>query len=146
MSERAEPGPVDVWVDLAGRDVAAGTLWTHRRRSAESATFAYRPEYLRLPEAYALDPALPLRTGSQQTRVGQALFGAFQDCSPDRWGRTLLERREVALAHEQGRTPRALADVDHLLGVRDDLRQGALRLRRGRGGPSWPRRRPACPP
>ncbi len=122
-----------MWVCIGGQDVAAGTLCTHRRRGAESATFAYSVEYLARPGSYALDPGLPLTAGSHQTPVGRALFGAFSDGSPDRWGRTLVKRREAALAREQGREKRSLGEIDYLLGVRDDLRQGALRFRHDDG-------------
>ena len=50
-----------------------------------------------------------------------------------RWGRSLIRRREVAQARDEGREPRSLGEVDYLLGVRDDLRQGALRFRRSDG-------------
>jgi serine/threonine-protein kinase HipA len=76
---------------------------------------------------------LPLTSGARQTRAGQALFGALTDCAPDRWGRTLIARREAALARGERRTARALGELDYLLGVRDDLRQGALRFRFGQG-------------
>lgn len=66
--------------------------------------------------------------GTHHSRVGQPLFGAITDCAPDRWGRTLVLRREAALARAEGRTARSLAESDFLLGVRDDLRQGALRF------------------
>jgi serine/threonine-protein kinase HipA len=62
------------------------------------------------------------------------MFGALSDCAPDRWGRTLLARREAALARAGGRATRSLGEIDYVLGVRDDLRQGALRLR-VEGGP-----------
>ncbi len=61
------------------------------------------------------------------------MFGAFADSAPDRWGRTLVQRREAAVARAEGREPRSLGEVDYLLGVRDDLRQGALRFRRDDG-------------
>src|ERR1700729_859818 len=80
---------------------------------------------LGVPYAYAPAPSLPLVTGSLQTPVGRALFGAFSDCAPDRWGRALLARREAARAKEAGTAPRSLSEADVLLGVRDDLRQGA---------------------
>lgn len=48
-------------------------------------------------------------------------------------GRTLITRREAAQARAEGREPRSLGEVDYLLGVRDDLRQGALRFRHGAG-------------
>ena len=56
------------------------------------------------------------------------------DCAPDRWG-TLLARREAAWAKDAGMAPRSLSEADVLLGVRDDLRQGALRFRLSEDGP-----------
>jgi serine/threonine-protein kinase HipA len=124
---------VQVHVRIAGEDVLAGSLFSHRRRGTESATFSYASGYLANSRAYALDPGLPLRAGPVQTRVGSPLFGAFTDCAPDRWGRTLVNRQEVALARNEGRSARSLGAVDYLLGVRDDLRQGALRFRSPEG-------------
>ncbi|MEM8898740.1 MAG: HipA domain-containing protein [Bacteroidota bacterium] len=48
---------------------------------------------------------------------------------PDRWGRTLLQRRANLLARERGVTPQALYDIDFLLGVQDESRMGALRFK-----------------
>jgi serine/threonine-protein kinase HipA len=101
----------------------------------ESASFIYSDGYLADPDAYSLDPSLPLVTGLLQTPVGRALFGAFSDCAPDRWGRTLLARREAARAKEAKTAPRSLSEADVLLDVRDDLRQGALRFRLSEEGP-----------
>jgi serine/threonine-protein kinase HipA len=119
---------VDVLVRLAGEDALAGRLWSHRRRGAESATFAYASDYLQRPGAYALDPALPLVEGQQQTPDGRPMFGAFTDCAPDRWGRRLIVRAEQRRSRRGG-GDRGFGEVDFLLGVRDDLRQGALRFR-----------------
>ncbi len=120
---------VDVAVEIGGEDVLAGRLWSHRRAASESATFAYATDYLARPGAYALDPALPLVSGQQQTPQGRALFGAFGDCSPDRWGRRLIDRAEEHRVEREGGTGRSRGEIDYLLGVRDDLRQGALRFR-----------------
>jgi serine/threonine-protein kinase HipA len=125
----AESGHVEVFVQLAGKDVTAGDLWMHRAGRSESATFAYRTGYLSLPDAYELDPELPLQTGQFQTPVGRALFGAFSDTAPDRWGRRLIQRAEAVAAREEQRTARTFAERDYLLGARDDMRQGALRYR-----------------
>jgi serine/threonine-protein kinase HipA len=124
--------PIRVSVQLAGENVPAGRLWTHRHGRSESATFSYLPEYLARADGYELDPALGDHEGQQQTAVGQALFGAFSDCAPDGWGRGLVQRAEQHRAREQGRAPRSLAEIDYLLGVRDDLRQGALRFQEAR--------------
>ena len=126
---------VEVWVSIEGVDVRAGTLYPHRRRggATESASFTYVDEYIANPRAYSLEPGLPLKAGAHQSTLGHPMFGAFTDCAPDRWGRTLVKRCEAAQARAAGREPRSLGEVDYLLGVRDDLRQGALRFRRGDG-------------
>jgi serine/threonine-protein kinase HipA len=43
---------------------------------------------------YELDPLLPLVEGSQQTPANRAIFGAFSDAAPGRWGRRLIGRSE----------------------------------------------------
>ncbi len=120
---------VDVVVQIAGQDVPAGRLWAHSGRGTESATFEYLPEYLARTDAYSLDPLLPTLAGQQQTAAGRALFGALSDAAPDGWGRRLIAREELHRASEEHRTPRSRTEIDFLLGVRDDLRQGALRFR-----------------
>ncbi|MGH3002953.1 MAG: hypothetical protein ACRDM1_09900, partial [Gaiellaceae bacterium] len=89
----------------------------------------YFSEYLARRDAYALDPLLPLEQGQLQTPVGRSMFGAFTDCAPDRWGRRLINRGERNRAEAEGTRQRSFAEVDYLLGVRDDLRQGAFRFR-----------------
>lgn len=128
-------GPVEVVVQMAGTDVLAGRLWAHRRRGTESQTFAYDASYLARPGAYALDPALPLDAAAHHTGPGRSTFGALSDCAPDRWGRRLAERQERRRARATQTAARTLGEIDHLLRVRDDLRQGALRLRHGPAGP-----------
>jgi serine/threonine-protein kinase HipA len=125
VAERA----IDVAVQFGGEELIAGRLWPHRRRNTESATFAYTDEYLRWPSAYPLDPALALVAGQQQTPAGQAMFGAFTDCAPDRWGRRLIHRAERQRVRREGGAERSFGEIDYVLGVRDDLRQGALRFR-----------------
>jgi serine/threonine-protein kinase HipA len=120
---------VEVVVQIGDDDALAGRLWSHRRRGAESATFSYAEDYLARDDAYELDPGLPLVAGQQQTRAGQAMFGALSDCAPDRWGRRLIARAERQRATREGVAERGYGEIDYLLGVRDDLRQGALRLR-----------------
>ena len=64
------------------------------------------------------------------TSVPRACFGVFLDSSPDRWGQTLMKRREALQAKDENRTPRTLYSWDFLIGVQDLTRQGALRFRR----------------
>lgn len=120
---------VDVIVQIAGEDILAGRLWSHRRGRTESATFRYDQDFLARPDAYELDPALSLSASPHQTPVGRPIFGAFSDCAPDRWGRRLIARAEKQRARRDDRAERSFGEIDLLLGVRDDLRQGALRFR-----------------
>ena len=68
-----------------------------------------------------------LYEGDQFAPSGE-LFGIFTDIAPERWGRTLLQRRETTRARREGRQVRMLDEWDYLTGISDELRQGALRL------------------
>ena len=65
----------------------------------------------------------------------RALFGAIGDSAPDRWGRVLMRRAERIRAEREGRAPRAVREIDCLLLVDDEARQGALRFAEREGGP-----------
>ncbi len=114
---------VDVVLDRAGESVLVGQAYVTRQRGQISTTFIYDPRYL-ADGGTSIDPALPLVSGAQH-QVG--LVRAFADSAPDRWGRNLVERAERARARQEQRAPRRLDDLDFLLGVSDDTRQGALR-------------------
>lgn len=96
-----------------------------RTRGQISTTFLYDPGYL-AGDGMSIDPALPLVSGSQHQA---GLVRSFADSAPDRWGRNLIGKAERGRAREEGRAPRRLDDLDFLLGVSDDTRQGALRFR-----------------
>ena len=96
-----------------------------RTRGQISTTFLYDPAYL-AGGGMSIDPALPLVSGAQHQA---GLVRAFADSAPDRWGRNLIEKAERGRAREERRAPRRLDDLDFLLGVSDDTRQGALRFR-----------------
>lgn len=90
-------------------------------------SFAYARSWLDSRDAFAIDPQLPLIEHEQYVRDG-VLPGIFADIAPDRWGRTLMQRREALAAREEGRRARTLNDWDHLIGVSDVGRMGAIRL------------------
>lgn len=124
-----------VYADLRGVPQLAGRLWTTTSGGRESATFEYDETWLANPERYALEPALTLGPGPVHATRGQWLFGALGDSAPDWWGRTLLMRAEPRRAAEHGESPRAHRELDFLLGVSDETRQGALRFARSAAGP-----------
>ena len=63
------------------------------------------------------------------------MFGAIGDSAPDRWGRALMRRMERRRAEREGGAPRTLREIDFLLLVDDEARQGALRFAEKEGGP-----------
>ena len=116
-----------VTVQLEGSDVPAGALFASVRHGRESASFRYDDSYLADWRAFPLSPDMPLVRGTLHA-PGGALFGAFGDCMPDRWGRNLLLRAERRAARVEGRAARTLFEHDMLAGVSDLMRQGALRV------------------
>lgn len=79
--------------------------------------------------AFAIDPQLTLDAGPFFPKPEAGNFGVFLDSSPDRWGQTLMRRREGLQAKDAQRRARTLYSWDFLLGVQDITRQGALRFR-----------------
>src|SRR4051794_16244844 len=78
----------EVHIDWRGETLFVGRLRAAER--ADGVSFEYAPEWLNRRDPFAIDPTLlPLRAGAFH---GAALFGAIQDCGPDRWGRILIER------------------------------------------------------
>ena len=125
---------VFVYVELAGKSHLLGRLWARTRKSKESATFEYDPGWLEYADRFSLEPALMLDPGPFHTPSGKALFGALGDSAPDRWGRVLMRRMERRRADLAGETPRSLMEIDYLLMVDDEARQGALRFSREKEG------------
>ena len=128
------PNQVDVHLDAGdlGPRRKVGTL---RRSGAGDAPigFAYDEGWLQDRGFFVLDPSHYPYGGDQFPPDGM-LAGIFTDTSPDRWGRVLLERREVERALSDGRRARRMGEWDFLLAVSDRLRMGALRFSDSAGG------------
>ena len=118
---------LEVWLDAGIVDTATrvGSLYNDRGQIR----FEYDKAWLAHPHAFALDPALGLDAGPYFPRAEDGNFGIFLDSCPDRWGQTLMRRREALDAKDARRAPKTLHAWDFLLGVQDETRQGALRFR-----------------
>lgn len=117
----------EIHIDWQGQTGLVGRLHADARGPAVS--FEYAPEWLQRPTAFSIDPTLlPLRTGAQHSPV---LFGAIQDCGPDRWGQLLIERavRKKVLTQKPYRA------IDYVLALDDSSRLGALRFRQDAASP-----------
>jgi len=118
---------LEVWLDSdLGPACQVGTL-AHDRGQIR---FHYDRDWLDDPRAFALDPDLSLDEHPFFPKPELGNFGIFLDSSPDRWGQTLMKRREALQAKDERRPPRTLYAWDFLIGVQDFTRQGALRFRR----------------
>jgi len=114
---------IEVHIDWQGETHLVGHLFPAERGTTVS--FEYSPHWLRRAGSFAVDPTfLPLRSGMQHRAT---LFGAIQDCGPDRWGRILIERavRKKLLSQKPFR------EIDYVLALDDNSRIGALRFRDG---------------
>jgi serine/threonine-protein kinase HipA len=126
---------VFVYLDLHGTPHLVGRLWARMRKDRESATFEYDPSWPAHPERFSLEPALKLGPVPFHTPSDKPLFGAIGDSAPDRGGRVLMRRAERRRAEREGQTPRTVREIDYLLMVDDEARQGALRFAGREGGP-----------
>ena len=124
-----------VYADLGGAPRLVGRLFTHIRKGRESAAFEYDDSWLAHDERFALEPALKLGPGPFHTATDRSMFGAIGDSAPDRWGRTLMRRVARRRAAAAGDAPRTLYEIDYLLLVNDEARQGALRFADQPDGP-----------
>lgn len=118
---------LEVWLDC---DLVAGLTRVGTLSNDQGAIrFTYDSGWLENPLCFMIDPLLTLDQAPFFPRPEAGNFGVFLDSSPDRWGQTLMKRREALEAKDAGRKPRNLYAWDFLVGVQDVTRQGALRFR-----------------
>lgn len=126
---------VRAFVELDGNLHHVGQLWARSSRGKEGASFQYEQSWLNNNERFALEPALGLTSGVYHTEANQNIFGAMGDSAPDRWGRVLMRRAAARFARVSNKQPQTLTEIDYLLGVYDEARQGALRFSDTLDGP-----------
>ena len=113
----------------ASQPALVGTLESQILRGKEVFSFAFTEEWLGNTRCRMLDPELQLYAGRQYLADGKTNFGMFLDSTPDRWGRVLMERRESLKAQLENRSRNIMHETDFLLGVHDDTRMGAIRIK-----------------
>lgn len=114
---------LEVYDCAAGADKLVGRARFTLRHGSVSTTFSYDEAYLASEGATPIDPTLPLAAGPIH---GAGLPGSFRDSAPDRWGRHLIDRARRMQAGAAA--PRQLDEVDYLVGVFDQTREGSLRF------------------
>ena len=110
-------------------DTLIGTLYFRFNNGKQSSSFEYRREWIDdKHNSFALEPALELYPIPYHIK-NAPLHGCFSDCSPDRWGRNLIMRKESKRAASFNQSAKSITELDFLLGVNDETRQGALRFK-----------------
>ncbi len=105
-----------------------GELSYESVRGSETYGFAFHKDWLAKYGDVFLSEDLQNYPGMQYTKPGQDIFACFSDALPDRWGRTLLNRREQIAATEEKRPLQRLTSFDYLVGIDDASRMGGFRF------------------
>lgn len=136
-SGNASREKVDVCLDadIVGELCRVGGLFHAKSHGDSVFSFVYDASWLDRPNTFEIDPDLQLHDAESYPSHPVGAFRIFMDSAPDRWGRLLLDRRELLRAREEGRKARVLSEWDYLLGVHDSCRMGALRFRREADSP-----------
>ena len=111
-----------------------GELGYEFLRGSDSYSFIYNNEWLSKYGNIFLSADINNYPGQQYTQPNKDIFGCFSDALPDRWGRTLLNRREQIQAEEEKRSVRKLSSFDYLIGIDDYSRMGGFRLKKEPNG------------
>lgn len=119
------------WLDAPQR---IGELSYESVRGGETYGFSFDEQWLTRQGNVFLCEELKGFPGIQYSPSGRDIFGCFSDALPDRWGRTLLNRREQIAAETENRPVRRLTSFDYLTGIDDFSRMGGFRFREAIGG------------
>ena len=106
-----------------------GELSMQSIRGKESYSFEFSKDWLKNYGSIQLSDDINNYTGIQYCQQNNEIFGCFADSLPDRWGRTLILRREQILAMEEKRPIRRLTEFDFLTGIDDYTRIGGFRYK-----------------
>ena len=106
-----------------------GELSMQSIRGKENYSFEFSKDWLKNYGSIQLSDDINNYTGIQYCQQNNEIFGCFADSLPDRWGRTLILRREQILAMEEKRPVRRLTEFDFLTGIDDYTRIGGFRYK-----------------
>ena len=121
--------------DWLQEPLLVGELSYESLRGNDSYGFKYDKDWLRKYGSLFLSDDLNNYPGLQYTKPDRDIFGCFADALPDRWGCTLLNRREQINATEEKRPIKRLSSFDYLIGIDDYSRMGGFRFKESPDGP-----------
>lgn len=118
------------WLD---KPELVGCLTYERLRGNGTYGFCFEKEWLKNHSAIVLSDEIGNYAGFQYSQE-EHVFGCISDTLPDRWGRRLLDRKELVEAAEEKRAVRSLYSFDYLKGIDDYTRMGGLRFKKDPNG------------
>ena len=120
---------IDVYgaFDFTDNEIKIGVLSFERIKGSATYIFEYNPEFLNNYPNLDLSVDIGLFQGPQS--VKDNIFSMFGDACPDRWGRALIDKREILQAEDRKTAPRKFVQFDYMVRLDDRTRMGALRFR-----------------
>jgi len=111
-----------------------GELGYDSIRGSDSYNFKFSETWIKNHATINLSEDLNNYLGIQYTQPNKDIFSCFSDALPDRWGKTLLLRREQINAKEEKRPVKRLSSFDFLIGIDDFSRMGGFRFKESKEG------------
>lgn len=109
------------------KPICIGYLYIDKSRGKETYSFEFNKSWLVNNRNVFLDPDLYYTEGRQYL-TDKPIFGFLADSCPDRWGRLLIDKKEIEVAKRKNRPAKTLTEIDYLKRVNDKGRMGALRI------------------
>ena len=125
-------------------DEYIGNLYVDETRGKEEFSFSFTNDFLLKKDPLMIDPELFTFNGRQYASNG--VFGFVNDMIPDRFGRLLIERREMDISREMNVALKKLNTSDYLVKVNDLARMGGLRIKESLDGDFVNNEKNAIPP
>ena len=105
-----------------------GTLYTYYNKQKEQYSFKIDEEFLNNHPSFFLDPDIYNISPRQFPPINKSIFGFLLDSSPNRWGRTLIKRKEELVSYKNKTPLKALSELDYILNIVDETRMGSIRF------------------
>lgn len=122
-------GNIYIYAGWLKENPLIGIVHSAEQRGKEVISFEYADSWILQHSSLLLDPDIQPYRGRQYLPEEKEMYGFLEDISPDRWGRTLIRRREMIDARKEKRPRKTLFPTDYILGVHDKGRTGAIRVK-----------------
>lgn len=113
--------------DFLPDEIKIGTFLYERVKGNPSYRFSYDEQFLHRFPKLCISADLGQYQGEQSAQ--DSIFACFGDSLPERWGKALIDKREMILAAQKNTIPRKFDDFGYLVRIDDYTRMGAFRFK-----------------